>query len=123
MDARTGGELPASGGITLDCRGYLFEAKTQYVVKQEGCAFEWGEAQHQRQGDIRLLFVFLDDRVGKPGTDIGLPLMARRLELVEAEPRHGALQESRSLAHLAAVGLHPPDEGLLHNILGVGDRA
>src|SRR5581483_8842139 len=44
-------------------------------------------------------------------------------ELVETEARDRAAQERLGLAHLGAIGLHPADEGLLHDILGVRDRA
>ena len=80
------------------------------------------QRQHQRQGDV-FLFLLFDDGIGKPGTDIGLALAPRRLELIEAEPRDGAAQERLGLTHLAAVGPHPADEGLLHDVLGVGHRA
>ena len=65
----------------------------------------------------------LPQGIGKPGTDISLALVTRRLELIEAEPRDRTAQERLGFAHLAAVGPHPADEGLLHDVLGVSHRA
>ena len=119
-------ELPAGGGAAPDRRRDLLEADPEDVVQQEGGPLERREPlerQHQRQGDVLLLLGLLDHRLGKPRADIDLAPAPRRLELVEAEPRHGAAQEGLGLAHRAAVGAHPADERLLHHVLGVGDRA
>ncbi|MCY1290547.1 hypothetical protein D9M70_396970 [compost metagenome] len=43
--------------------------------------------------------------------------------MVEAEPGHGTAQEGFGFAHSRTVGPHPADEGLLHDVLGIGDRA
>ncbi len=67
--------------------------------------------------------LLLDHRLGQPRADVGLAPAPRRFELVEAEPGHRAAQERLGLAHRAAVGPHPADEGLLHHVLGIGDRA
>ena len=125
MGARAGGELAAGSRVALDGRRDLVESQPEHIVQQEGRPLERRKAfqrQHQRQGDV-FLFVLFDDGIGKPGTDIGLALTARGFELIEAEPRDGAAQERLGLAHLAAVGPHPADEGLLHDILGVGHGA
>ena len=60
---------------------------------------------------------------GNHSPDVDLALLPRRLELVEAQPRHGAAQEGFRFAHSFAVGAHPADERLLHHVLCVGDRA
>jgi hypothetical protein len=52
MVAGAGSELAASGGITLNRRRHLLEAKTEHIVQQEGRAFERGEA-FQRQSKHR----------------------------------------------------------------------
>src|SRR6185295_4320396 len=54
---------------------------------------------------------------------IGFALAPHRLELIETDMRDRAAQERLWLAHLAAVGPHPADEGLLQNVLGVGHGA
>src|SRR3546814_2812229 len=104
---------------------FFFKQKTAYEMRisdwsSDVCSSDLRE--HQRQRDVVLLF-FLDQRIGQPGADIGLALAARRLDLVEAEPRHGAAEEGRRLAHRIAVGAEPADEGILHHILGIGDRS
>jgi len=94
-------------------------------VQQEGSPLEWREPlqrQHQRQGHV-LLDLFLHDGFGKPGTDIGFALVPRGFQLIEAEPGHDPAQECLRLAHRAAVGLHPADEGLLQNVLRIGQGA
>src|SRR5438477_858467 len=80
------------------------------------------QGKHQRQCDVLVRLLF-DDGLGKPGTDIGLSLASRRLELIETEARDRAAQERLGFTHLAAVDSHPADEGLLHDVLGVSHRA
>jgi hypothetical protein len=45
--------------------------------------------------------------------------MPRGFELIEAKARDRASQERLGLADVTTVGLHPPDEGLVHDIFGV----
>ena len=111
--------------VALDCRCDLLEFEPEHIVQQERRPLERREAfqrQHQRQCDVVLLLLF-DDGIGKPRAHIGLALAPRRLELIETEPRDRAAQERLGLAHLIAVGLHPADEGLLHDVLGVSHGA
>ncbi len=73
------GELAAGRGVALDGGGDFLEREPEHIVQQKGRALERGQAferQHQRQGDVFLLLLF-DDRIGKPGTNIGLALAAR----------------------------------------------
>ena len=125
MGARAGSELAAGGGIAADGRGDFLEFQPEHVVQQEGRPLERRKTfqrQHQRQGDVLLVLLF-DDGIGKPRADIGLALAPRRFELIETEARDRAAQERLGFAHLAAVGPHPADEGLLHDILGVSHGA
>ena len=125
MGARSSSKLPAGRRVALDGRRDLLEFQPKHIVQQKGRPLEWRkpfQRQHQRQGDV-FLFVLVNHRVGKPGTDISLALVTRRLELIEAEPRDRTAQERLGLAHRAAVGSHPADEGLLHHILGVSHGA
>ena len=111
MGARPGGELAAGGRVALDGGRDLLEAQPEHVVQQEGGPLERRkpfQRQHQRQGDV-FLFLLFDDRLGKPGADIGLALAPRRFELIEAEPRDRAAQERLGLAHLARG--RPPSSG------------
>ena len=122
--ARAASWRQAAGSRSIGGRD-LVESQPEHIVQQEGGALERRQAfqrQHQRQGDVFLLVLF-DDGIGKPGADIGLALVPRGFELIETQPRDRAAQERLGLAHLAAIGLHPADEGLLHHVLGVGDRA
>ena len=80
------------------------------------------QRKHQRQGNV-FDFLLFHNGIGKPGTDVGLPRAPRRFQLVEAEPGDHAAEEGAGLTHLAAIGLHPADEGLLHDVLGVRHRA
>ena len=80
------------------------------------------EREHQRQGDV-LVFLLFDYRLGEPWANIGLATVARRLELVEAEPGNRAAQERLGLAHRLTVGGEPAQERVLHDILCIGDRA
>src|SRR3546814_4296261 len=80
---------------------FFFKQKTAYDMRisdwsSDVCSSDLRE--HQRQGDV-VLFRLLDQRVGKPGADIGFAAATRRLDLVEAKPRHGAAEERRGLAH------------------------
>ena len=125
VSARTRSELAAGRRVTLDGRGDLVEVQPEHVVQQEGRPLERRKTfqrKHQRQGDV-FLFLLFDDGIGKPGADIRLALTSRRFQLIETEARDRAPQERLGFAYLAAVGLHPADEGLLHNILGVRDGA
>ena len=79
VGAGAAGELAAGRGVALDGRGDLLEREPEDVVQQKCRALERRktfERQHQRQGDVFLLFLF-DDGIGKPGTNIGLALAAR----------------------------------------------
>src|SRR5579885_1204245 len=126
MDAGAACKLTAGGAIALDRRRHLVEAEAEHVVQQERRALERREAledEHERQRDVFLDLLFVDDRIGKPGADVGLAPMARRFEMIETEPGHGAAQEGFRFANLGAIGPHPADESLLHRILGIRDRA
>src|SRR6267154_1592645 len=125
MGARAGSELAAGRRIALDRRCDLLESEPEHVVQQKGCPLERSKAfqrKHQRQSDIFLLFLF-NEGIGKPGTNIGLALTARRFELIETKARDRAAQEGLGLANLAAVGTHPADECLLHHIFSVNHGA
>ena len=105
-----------------DGRRDLLESQPEHIVQQKSCPLERRKAfqrKHQRQGDVFLLVLF-HDGIGKPGADIGLALASRGFELIETEARDRAAQERLGLAHIAAIGPHPADEGLLHDVLGVG---
>ena len=89
MGARTSGELPASGRVTPDGGGDFLEAQPEHVVQQEFRTLERRKTfqrKHQRQGDV-FFFLPFDNGIRKPGTDIGLALAPRRLELIETEAR------------------------------------
>ncbi len=123
MRAGPRGELPACGRVALDRRGHFVELDAEHVVQQERRAFERREPferEQQRQRDV-FLFIFLDDRLGQPRADIGLALVPRGLQLVEAHPHHHPAQERFRYAHLGAVDVHPADERLLHHVLGIRD--
>src|SRR5262245_4187241 len=75
----TAGELSASGGTALDRHRDLLKINPEYVVEQEGGAFERREPlerKHKRQGDV-LFLIFLDDRLRKPRADVDLSLLPR----------------------------------------------
>ena len=121
MVARPRRELTAGGRVALDGSSDLFEAQSKHIMQQEGGAFERGEplhGQHQRECDV-FPFFLLDDRIRKPGADIGLALELRRFELIETKPRHHPAKERLGLTDVSAINPHPADEGLLHHVLGV----
>ena len=121
MGARAGSELAAGRRVTLDGRRDLLKFQPENIVQQKCSPLQRRKAfqrKHQRQGDVFLLFLF-HQGIGKPGADIGLALMPRGFELIETKARDRAAQERFGLADVAAVGLHPADEGLVHHILGV----
>ena len=66
-----------------------------------GMPAETFQRKHQRQGDV--FFLLFYERIGKPGTDIGLALPARGLELIETKARDRAAQERLGLARRDAV--------------------
>ena len=127
--ARPRRELADGGGVPVQGRGDLVEAEAEHVVQQEGRAFEGREPlqrQHQRHGEILAHLVRalrFQNRLGQPGSDIGLALDPRRFEDVEAQARDGLGQEGARFANGGAVRLVPADIGLLHHILGFRDGA
>ena len=121
MGARTGCELAAGGRISLDGCRHLVKFQPENVMKQKRGPLQRREAfqrKHQRQGNVFLLISF-DQGIGKPGANIRFALMPRRFQLIETKPRNGAPQKRLRLANVGTVGLHPADEGLVHDILGV----
>ena len=90
------------------------ELDAEDIVEQESGAFERRQAferEHQRQRDV-VGFLLFDQRVGEPGTDIGLAAATRRFDLVEAEAGHGTAQERRGFPHRGTIGAQPADEGV-----------
>src|SRR5262249_32356061 len=65
----------------------------------------------------------VDDRLWQPGPDIGLTPHPRRLEVVETEPRDRAQQIGTRLRDVIAVGRVPAQICLLHDVLGLRQRA
>src|SRR5262249_56126838 len=85
----------------------------------------WREAvqcEHERERDV-FPFFLLDDRIRKPGADIGFTLQLCRFELIETKPRDHPAKERLGLTDVFAINPHPADEGLLHHVLGVRHRA
>src|SRR3546814_10589648 len=80
------------------------------------------EREHQRQGDV-VVGLLLDERFGQPRPDIGFAPVPRRFQLVEAEAGHGAAQPRLGHLDRGAIGAEPAQEGVLHHILGIGERA
>src|SRR5277367_1904251 len=116
-----GSELTAGRRIAPDGHRDLLESDAKHIVQQKDCPLERRKAfqrKHQRQGNVFHLFLF-HNGIGKPLTNIGLALASRRFDLIEAETRDRAAQECLGFSDITAVGVHPADESVLHNILGV----
>ena len=64
-----------------------------------------------------------DDRFGQPRTDIAFAPAAGRFQDVEAEPRHHPGEVGARLRDVVVHGGVPAQIGVLHHVLGVGERA
>ena len=65
----------------------------------------------------------LDDRLGQPRADVALAPLARRAQRVEREPADDRGQPRAQVAHLVGVGPLQAQPRLLHDVLGLGERA
>ncbi len=64
-----------------------------------------------------------DHRLGQPRADVRLAPRPRRLHAVEAEPRHDPREVRARLDDLVGRRILPAQERVLHDVLGLGDRA
>ena len=62
-----------------------------------------------------------DQRLRQPRPDVALPAHGRRAEPVQADPPDDGGQPRALVAHLGTPGV-PAQPGLLHRVLGVGER-
>jgi hypothetical protein len=132
--ARASGKLPARSLAPFECGGDFAEREIEHVVQQEGSPLERRQpVQHQQQRYGQILGQLgaavgregrgVDNRLRQPGTDVFFMPRARRSQYIEANPRRRGHQKRPRVRHFAAVGRMPAQAGLLHRILGVGDRA
>jgi hypothetical protein len=101
------------------------EALAEDIVKQKGRALQRRQPfqrQHQRQGDI-LHRLILHQRIGQPRAGVGLAPHPRGFQMIEAQPRDDPPQKGAGHRHAVAVRSGPAQEGLLHHILGIAERA
>ena len=128
----TAGELPARRGRSPDDRAHGLEGEPEDVVEHEGGAFGGAQAlehHHQRHahavvqrhavGGIGFLALGIDQRLGQPGADVGLPARTGGAQLVQTEPSDDHDQPAPHVLDVAQVDAHEPGERLLHHVLRV----
>src|ERR1700761_2646656 len=118
---RAGSELTAGRRVAPDGHRDLFKFDSEHIVQQKDGPLERRKAfqrKHQRQGNV-FHFLLFHDGIGKPRTNISLAFASRGFELIETETRDRAAQECLGFPDIAAIGVHPADESILHHILGV----
>ena len=107
--------------------GDLVEGRAENVVQQEGGALQRRQAlqrHHQRQGDVvGLVLGGFNHGLGQPRADIGLAPPTRRLQLIERDARDDAPEIGFRRRDRPAIDLEPAQEGVLHSVLRVRDRA
>ena len=74
-------------------------------------------------GGVGLRVLQREQRLGEPGTDVGLALDSRRSELVEAKPAHDDDQPCANVFDRVEVGAQEPAERLLHDVFRIAVAA
>ena len=123
LDGQLRGDVVAVGIARMPDVGHM----------QEGGAFQWRQAfqrQHQRDREVLRIIVgafggergAVEHRFGKPGSHVILVPRPRRFELIQAQPRDGPGQKGARIVDRQAIRLMPTQVGLLHDVLGLGQR-
>ena len=89
------------------------------------------ERQHQAHGQIvcqlarrfRGQCLIVEHRLGQPLADVLLPSHARFLEVIEAEPDQNLGEKGPDIVDRGPVGIVPSEISLLHEVLGLRERA